>query len=164
MNIMWLVPIVYAIHIVEEAPRFVQWTKRYTWLFTSRFDKKGFIIGNILFMAYVVISVFAAVKYPSSLTLILGLSTASWIFANFLVHAVLTLSSGVYSPGVVSAGALYVPTSLYIYGLFWRTGVITLSVMVWSIIIGFAVMYLPFLNAMRVARKERNHDVQNFEN
>lgn len=29
-TILWLVPIVYALHIVEEAPRFVHWTKRYT--------------------------------------------------------------------------------------------------------------------------------------
>jgi len=121
---------------------------------------RGFIIGNALFMAYVVISVYLATAYPSRWTLILGLSTASWIFSNFLYHAIITLISGIYSPGVVTAGALYVPTSLYIYATAWKSGVLTPSVAVWSLVIGFAVMYLPFLNAMRMARKERGHDTR----
>jgi hypothetical protein len=153
--ILWLVPIVYGIHIMEEAPRFVRWTKRYPWLFTSRFDTRKFIVGNILFMTYVIGSVSLALASPSPWTLILGLSTASWICANFLLHALTTLVSGIYSPGVVTAGALYVPTSLYIYGTLWQTGVLTPSLVLWSVLVGFAVMYLPFLASMIVARKDQ---------
>jgi hypothetical protein len=103
----------------------------------------------------VIISVYLATTSPGAWTLILGISTVSWIFSNFLVHAILTLVSGVYSPGVVTAGAIYVPTFLYIYGAFWQAGMLTPSLVVWSIVVGFAVMYLPFLNAIRLARKER---------
>lgn len=157
MDIFWLVPVAYATHILEETPRFVSWTKRYPRLFTSRFDMRGFIIGNAAFMGYVVISVFLATANPSPWTLILGLSTASWIFSNFLYHAVLTLVSGIYSPGVVTGGAVYVPTFLYIYGSFWQADMLTLSTVFWSVAVGLAVMYLPFLNAVRAARKDRRH-------
>ncbi len=154
-QILWLVPVAYAIHILEETPRFVPWTQKYPWLFTSRFTMPLFIVGNAIFMAYVLIAVFLATTFPSQWTFILGLSTASWIFANFLLHAVMTLFTGVYAPGLVTAGAIYVPVSLFIYGSFWQAGMLTPSVVIWSILVGFAVMYLPQLNAMRVAREDR---------
>jgi len=154
-QIFWLVPIAYAVHILEETPRFVPWTKKYPWLFTSRFTMRLFIIGNGAFMAYVLASVLLATTYPGKWTFILGLSTASWIFANFLLHAVMTLYTGVYAPGLVTAGAIYVPVSLFIYGSVWQAGMLTPSVAVWSILLGFAVMYLPQLNAVRVYRADR---------
>jgi len=70
--------------------------------------------------------------------------------------ALTTLVSGIYSPGVVTAGALYVPTTLFIYGTLWQTGVLTPSLVLWSVVVGFAVMYLPFLASMIVARKEQH--------
>jgi len=161
INILWLVPVAYAIHIIEEAPRFVPWTKRYSWLFTSQFTMPKFILGNCLFMAYVLISIFLAISYHGEWTLVLGLSTAAWIFSNFLLHATITLYSGEYSPGVVTAGALYVPISLYIYSNFLKSGILTPLDILWSIIIGFAVMYLPQLNAIRFERKLREENSVN---
>jgi len=160
IQILWLVPVAYAIHILEEIPRFIPWTKKYPWLFTSRFTMPLFIVGNAVFMTYVLISVFLATTYPSEWTFILGLSTASWIFANFLIYAVMTLYTGVYAPGLVTAGAIYVPVSLFIYGSFWQAEILTPSVVVWSILVGFAVMYLPQLNAIRVDRADRKRQVQ----
>lgn len=156
LNILWLVPIAYAVHMIEETPRFVPWTKKYSWLFTSQFTMPKFIMGNCLFMTYVLVSIFLALFYPGEWTIILGLSTAAWIFSNFLLHATITLYSGEYSPGVVTAGAIYVPVSLYIYTKFLESGILTPLDILWSIIIGFAVMYIPQLNAVIFERKLRN--------
>lgn len=89
LNILWLVPLAYGIHIVEETPRFVPWATRYLSA-PSTFGQ--FILGNVIFMAYVIISVFLATVYPSEWTLVLGLSTAAWIFSNFTIHAYFTLT------------------------------------------------------------------------
>lgn len=155
LDVLWLVPLAYAAHIVEEAPRFVPWTKRYAWLFTSRFTPRLFVLGNAIWMVYVLISVILAQAYPSSWTIVLGLSTAAWIFSNFLLHAALTLTSGTYSPGVVTAGAVYVPVSLFVFSSVWSTGSLTVPELMASIGLGFAAMYIPLLNSFRVARKER---------
>lgn len=166
INILWFVPVAYAVHIIEEAPRFVPWTKRYSWLFTSSFTVPKFILGNCLFMTYVLVSVLLAVIYPTEWTFVLGLSTAAWIFSNFLLHASITLYSGEYSPGVVTAGAIYVPVSLYLYSKFWESGLLTSSDIILSIIIGFTVMYLPQLNAVlyerRLKRKSINYEKIHF--
>lgn len=115
-------------------------------------------MGNAALMAYVVVSVSLAVSNPAPWSLVLGLSTASWLFANFLVHALTTLTSGVYSPGVVSAGALYVPVWLFVYDRAAQADLPSPSVLLWSVLIGFAVMYLLFLNAIRVAYQDRRRE------
>jgi hypothetical protein len=140
LNILWLVPVAYFVHIFEESPRFVPWAKEYLGA-PETFGQ--FIIGNVVFMVYVIIATSLAIFYPSSWSLIIGLSAAAWIFSNFLIHAYFTLRTGIYSPGVVTAGAIYVPVSLYIYSNFWASGLLSTLEIMLSILIGFAIMYVP---------------------
>jgi len=106
-------------------------------------------------MAYVLISVALATLYPREWTLVLGLSTAAWIFSNFLIHASFTLSTGEYSPGVVTASALYAPLSVYIYSNVMGSGLLSTTDILVSIIIGFAIMYVPTL--IQVVRGKKAH-------
>ena len=147
-----MVPIAYFIHIIEETPRFVPWAKRY---FSAPSTFAQFVLGNVIFMAYVLVSVALATFYPGKWTLVLGLSTAAWIFSNFLIHASLTLYTGEYSPGVVTASALYAPLSVYIYTIFLGSGILSNADILFSIIIGFAIMYVPTL--IQVGRGKKNH-------
>jgi len=146
LTILWLVPVAYGIHIIEETPRFVPWAKRY---FSAPSTFGEFILGNVIFMAYVIISVFLATVYTSEWTLVLGLSTAAWIFSNFTIHAYYTLTTGEYSPGVVTAGALYVPIALYIYSSFLAANLLSSLDLALSVILGaFAFMYIPVVIQM----------------
>lgn len=142
LTILWLVPIAYFIHILEETPRFVPWAQKYLGA-PETFNQ--FILGNVIFMAYVIIATSLAIFIPSQWTFIIGLSTAGWIFSNFLIHAYFTLRTGEYSPGVVTAGAVYVPVSLFIYYNFWVSGTLNTPGIILSMIIGFAIMYVPTL-------------------
>lgn len=128
--------------MLEESPRFVPWATKYLGA-PETFGQ--FVLGNVIFMAYVVIAISLAIFYPSELTLVIGLSTAAWIFSNFLIHAYYTLRTGEYSPGVVTASAIYVPVSLYIYYNFLGSGLLNTLDIILSIITGFAVMYVPTL-------------------
>ena len=140
LYILWLVPVAYFVHILEETPRFVPWALEYIGA-PETFGQ--FVFGNVIFMAYVIITTTLAIFYTSELTLILGLSAAAWIFSNFLIHAYYTLRTGIYSPGVVTAGAIYVPVSLYIFSSFWSSGLLNTLDVILSFIIGFAIMYVP---------------------
>jgi len=152
LNILWFVPIAYFIHIMEESPRFVPWAKRYLGA-PSTFAQ--FVLGNVVFMVYVLVSVSVAVFYPSEWTLVLGLATAAWIFSNFLIHASFTLYTGEYSPGVVTASAIYAPGAVYIYATFLGSGVLSPIGVIASIVIGFAVMYVPTLIQERRLKPDR---------
>lgn len=142
LTILWLVPVAYLIHILEESPRFVPWATKY---FGAPETFGQFIVGNVIFMAYVIIATSLAIFYTNEWTLILGLSAAAWIFSNFLIHAYYTLRTGIYSPGVVTAGAIYVPISAYIYSNFWVSGLLSNLDIALSVLIGFAIMYVPTL-------------------
>ncbi len=141
LNILWLVPIAYLIHILEESPRFPAWAVKSRIITSMSFGE--FALGNIIFMAFVLVSVSLAVFYTNQWTLVLGLATAAWIFSNFLIHAYYTLRYGEYSPGVVTASALYAPVTVFIFYNFWVSGILSPAYMILAIIIGFAVMYVP---------------------
>jgi|GEM_PF-796539 len=145
LNILWLVPVAYGIHIIEETPRFVPWAKKYISA-PSTFGQ--FVLGNVIFMAYVIISVFLATFFPGEWTLVLGLSTAAWIFSNFTIHAFFTLTTGEYSPGVVTAGAIYVPVAVYIYSSALASGMLSGPDLIVSVVLGFSIMYVPTLIQM----------------
>ncbi len=81
--------------------------------------------------------------------LVLGLATAAWIFSNFLIHAFFTLYTGEYSPGVVTASALYAPVAVYIYASFLGSGILHNVDIILATIIGFAVMIVPTLIQVR---------------
>ena len=155
VDILWLVPIIYFIHIIEETPRFVPWAKRY---FSAPSTFAQFVLGNVIFMAYVIISVFLATMYPDEWKMVLRLSTVAWIFSNFLIHAFFTLYTGEYSPGVVTASALYAPVAVYIYTMFFGSGLLNQSGILLSIIIGFAVMYVPTLIQVWRGKMKAIHD------
>ena len=55
LNILWLVPLAYFIHIFEESPRFPAWAVKIRMITSMSFGE--FALGNIIFMAYVLISV-----------------------------------------------------------------------------------------------------------
>ena len=155
LQILWAIPVAYAIHIAEEAPRFVNWTKSYPKWFPD-FTTRRFIFGNSVWMTYVIVSVVLAIYHPATWTLILGLSTASWIFSNSWLHIVTTLRSGTYSPGVITASMIYVPLPIYVYATVFNSGLLTPTVLAWSIIIGFAIMYLPMLLGRLVSMKRQS--------
>lgn len=141
LSILWLVPIVYLIHILEESPRFPAWAVKVRMITSMSFGE--FALGNIIFMAYVLVSVSLAIFYTSEWTLVLGLSTAAWIFSNFLIHAYYTVRYGEYSPGVVTASALYAPVAVFIFYNFIVSGILNTVDIILAIIIGFGVMYVP---------------------
>jgi hypothetical protein len=155
LNILWLVPIAYFVHIIEETPRFVPWATRYL---SAPSTFAQFVLGNVIFMVYVLISVFLATFYSGEWTIVLGLSTAAWIFSNFLIHAFFTLYTGEYSPGVVTASALYAPLAVYIYANFLESGILSQSGIILSIIIGFAVMYVPTIVQVWRGKRTRTNN------
>ncbi|MGC9516598.1 MAG: HXXEE domain-containing protein [Methanomicrobiales archaeon] len=156
LNILWLVPIAYLIHIFEESPRFPAWAVKVRMITSMSFGE--FALGNIIFMAYVLVSVSLAIFYTSELTLVLGLSAVAWIFSNFLVHAYYTLRYGEYSPGVITASALYAPVTVFIFYNFLVSGILNTANIILAIIIGFGVMYVPLaiqMHRTRTVKKSR---------
>src|SRR5215475_2078583 len=99
-NLILLAPLAYLLHIAEEAPGFVAWTRLYPNLFSPTLSDKDFVVTNAVLMLAVVSAVVLCWRRSVVLA---GLSVVVWQLSNAVFHVALTLRAGIYSPGVVTA-------------------------------------------------------------
>ena len=113
----WLataLPIVFALHVAEEAPTFVQWFNAHvepdiTW--------RNFVTVTAIGFG---ITLLVAVPLAVSPGRVNGLFAVAWVgcvmFANAIFHIVAAIVDGGYAPGVATAALLYLPVSLLLFG------------------------------------------------
>lgn len=100
-------PVVFVLHVVEEAPGFVAW---FNSLVPRGITQDLFLTVNAVGFTITVLAVlvFAASPDPAS-----GLMLAAWVgflmLANGIFHLVGTVAHARYCPGVVTGTLLYLP-------------------------------------------------------
>jgi hypothetical protein len=109
-----LAPVIFVIHVIEEAPTFVSWFNRLvepdiTDSMFLRVNATAFIITIVL------TAILAATREPA-----VAVIDLAWIsclmLANGIFHLTATVVHRTYSPGAVTAAVLYLP---YFAVLFW---------------------------------------------
>lgn len=102
-------PVVFIVHVIEEAPRFVAW---FNSLVTPGISQRLFLSvnGAALLITVIVAFVVATVREP-----VPGLIGTAWVgflfLANGVFHIVGTVALGRYCPGVVTGTLFYLPFS-----------------------------------------------------
>ena len=108
----WLFPGVFALHVLEEAPRFTAWVQRHA---SPRFTQVDFVRNNGLGMVLGVVLCIAVSLFPHPYTVFAFFVLGVWQAAfNTLFHVATTAAYGVYSPGLITSLTLY-PTLLYYF-------------------------------------------------
>jgi hypothetical protein len=102
-----LAPLVFLLHVMEEAPRFVAWLNS---LVRQDITQQMFWRANLAGLAItVLVAAFAALKRTQwSAMLCLGWLSMVML-ANSLLHIAATLVHQRYSPGTFTSAALYLP-------------------------------------------------------
>jgi hypothetical protein len=115
-------PIVFILHVIEEAPGFVPW---FDSLVAHHISQQLFLTVNATAF---VITVFVAIVVAVGRERVSALVGVGWVgflmLANGILHLVGTLALGRYCPGVITGTLLYLPLSL----LFMRTVVLEFGV------------------------------------
>jgi len=138
-QVIWLLPIGYIIHFFEELPRFPEWANKHL---KKPYTKTKFITENIVLWILVMIPVLITAYFTFFIAILLILSAAAGFFMNMIFHVYFTLRTREYSPGTVTACILFVPISLIIFYLADKEGLLTLTTIVLSIILGFIMLPL----------------------
>jgi hypothetical protein len=103
-------PLVFILHVSEEAPGFVAW---FNSLVARHISQPLFLAVNATAF---VITVFVAILVAAGRDRASGLVGVAWVgflmLANGIFHLVGTLVLGRYSPGVITGTLLYLPLSL----------------------------------------------------
>lgn len=113
-RILWLMPIAYAVHIVEEyLAGFPAWVRT---VLGGGMEAGDFLFNNALFMAVLISLSLWASRSASGLAAFLLMAWASGnLFWNFVFHLATTAAFDRYSPGLVTA-ALFYPPLLFLSG------------------------------------------------
>lgn len=112
-SLIWLMPASFAPHILEEfAAGFPGWV---TDTLGSPMSAGGFLLNNAAFMAILLGLTGWAWRRPSPLPAFLLLCWASGnLFWNFVFHLATTFLYDRFSPGLLTAVALYFPISIVV--------------------------------------------------
>jgi len=102
----WLFPIAYVLHVLEELPRFTAWAMRYA---SPSFTMRDYLT---IHLTGIVVAVAAplVISYFSNRFVIFVFFTFIFTpaaFFNIIFHAGATVVSGVYCPGLITALTVY---------------------------------------------------------
>jgi hypothetical protein len=103
-------PVVFILHVLEEAPGFVAW---FNGLVPRGISQSLFLTVNAVALTITVLIAILVAASPEPTS---GLLLAAWVgflmLANGLLHLVGTIAHSRYSPGVVTGTLLYLPYGL----------------------------------------------------
>jgi hypothetical protein len=148
-RLLWLVPIFFMLHNIEEAPFMESWSKRLPLKIHPTVSTRQFVIAVTSLTLAVFLVTYFGVKYlanPTGYLIVLGIQIILF-FNAFIPHIASTILFRLYSPGVITAVLITLPFSLY---LFRRA--INENILTWTqfwILLGiapFAVVIFAFLS------------------
>ncbi|RAK19090.1 uncharacterized protein with HXXEE motif [Anoxybacillus vitaminiphilus] len=122
-QILWLLPVVFAIHNIEELPFLQRWANEFLdkrpFMFLVRlYEFKNLAIAMILLTLTASIIVWMEYKKRNRLTLHLTVFCICLLLVNGVVHAGQFFVYRHYVPGLISAVLLMIPYMTYILYLF----------------------------------------------
>ena len=153
-RLLWFVPFFFMLHNMEEAPFMENWSKRLPLKVHPIVSTKQFVIAVTFLTLTGFILTFLGVeiwKQPDGYLLVLGIQMVL-AFNAFVPHIFTTIRFRLYSPGVVSALAITLPFSFY---LFRRA--LTEDLLTWNqfwILLGLApfVMVISALLSLKIGQ------------
>jgi len=115
--LLWLVPIFFALHNLEEAPFMEQWSKRLPLKIHPTVTTRQFGIAVTFLTIAGFLLTYIGVEYLQNSTgylLVLGIQ-AILLFNAFVPHIASTVRFRMYSPGVITAIVFTLPFSFYLF-------------------------------------------------
>jgi hypothetical protein len=153
-RLLWLVPIFFAIHNLEEAPFMEVWSKKIPLKVHPTVTTRQFFIAVTFLTVMGVLLTYIALQYiskPTGYFLVLGIQ-AILLFNAFIPHIGSTIRFRMYSPGVISAVLITLPFSFYLFRRAFAEHVLTVN-QFWILlgIAPFAMVIFAYL-ALRIGK------------
>jgi len=116
-RLLWLVPIFFALHNLEEAPFMERWSRHLPVKLPVRYSTRQFVIAVIFLTLGGFLITYWGVEYLHNSTgylLVMGMQ-AILFFNAFIPHIGSTIRFRMYSPGTVTATFITLPFSMYLF-------------------------------------------------
>ena len=148
-DVIWLLPVAVALHVLEELPRFPAWANRT--LHGVTYTRAKFLFENLALFLILLAALLMTQWLPAATTggklgVVLTLGAAAGLVCNIIFHAYHTLRSGIYSPGTVTACLLFAPVSSLVFWKAAQAGLVTPFVGTAAVVLG--IVLLPVVVAL----------------
>lgn len=116
-RLLWLVPVFFTLHNLEEAPFMETWSKRLPLRIHPTVTTRQFVIAvTFLTLAGFILTYFALELLAKQTAYLIVLTIqAILLFNAFIPHLATTIRFRMYSPGVVTAALVTLPFSFYVF-------------------------------------------------
>ncbi|HEU5235657.1 MAG TPA: HXXEE domain-containing protein [Pyrinomonadaceae bacterium] len=127
----WLFPIAYTLHVLEELPQFTNWARRYA---SAGFTMRDYLAIHLSGIVVAFIASLVIRWFPNRAVIFVffTLIFTPAVCFNILFHAGATAAFGAYCPGLLTALTLYPPLFYVISRRAFREGLLTNRVAVVS--------------------------------
>ena len=115
-DLLWLVPVFFLLHNLEEAPFMESWSKRLPLKIHPSISTRQFTVAvSFLTLAGFLVTYFAIrLHHSTGYLLVLGIQGVLF-FNAFVPHIASTIYFRMYSPGVITATVITIPFSIYLF-------------------------------------------------
>ena len=139
-RLVWGAPLIFLLHVVEEAPCFVVWINS---LVSGYITDQAFIVVNASGFVITLLVSIAVARSKDGLVVLVALAWFSFVmFANAVLHITATAVHGLYSPGVITSIVLYLPFYLWFVSLVARRTAFRTAAIASSVVVGALPMLL----------------------
>jgi hypothetical protein len=161
-RLLWLVPIFFTLHNMEEAPFMENWSKRLPLKIRPTVSTRQFVIAVTFLTLAGYLVTYLGVAYLANKTgYMIVLAIQAILFVNaFVPHIASTIRFQMYSPGVITAALITLPFSFYLFRralteniLSWTEFWILIAIAPFAMII-FALLSLQIGKALDTQEKQ----------
>lgn len=148
-HLLWLVPVFFALHNLEEAPFMEGWSKRLPLKLPIHYTTRQFVIAVTILTLGGFLVTYWGVEILHNTTgywIVMGIQ-AILFFNAFIPHIGSTIRFRLYSPGVITATLITIPFSIYLFQRALSENIITWK-QIWTLlaIAPFAMVLFAFLS------------------
>jgi len=120
----WLFPLAYVLHVLEELPQFTNWSRHYA---AASFTLRDYLVVHISGIVVAILTPLIIWFFPNRIVIFLFFTfvfTPAVCF-NIIFHVGATAAFGAYSPGLLTALTLYPPLFYVVSRRAFREGLLT---------------------------------------
>lgn len=112
-RLVWMFPIVYMLHVLEQLPHFTGWARRYA---NASLTMRDYLVVHVTGVVVAVAAPFIIKHFPNRVVIFLFFTFifTPAVFFNIIFHAGATAVFGTYSPGLLTALTIYPVTFILV--------------------------------------------------
>lgn len=154
-QLLWLIPLLFALHNLEEAPFMERWLKRISLPFRPQMSSREFTLAVIFLTFGVALLVAFTALNPLNQAgvFIMILIQAMMLVNAILPHLAASLWYRLYSPGVLTGTFLQIPFTIYLIHRAMESGLLSSSLLILASVLAPLLMPVSAWLALKISQR-----------